>query len=96
MLKNALGLDGGGVDTLVALVEGGPLWDGDVPSKTSRDELIRQGLAMRVIVKCQDGFTAATYAGRDAYKGIFGGDTLAEARAGRKAKRAIQSARSKE
>lgn len=29
-------------DTLIALVEQGPLWDGDVPSKVGRDALIAQ------------------------------------------------------
>lgn len=28
---------GAELDTLVALVEQGPLWDGDLPSKTGRD-----------------------------------------------------------
>jgi hypothetical protein len=81
------------LDTLVALVERGPLWDGDVPSKSGRDELISSGLAVRVIAHAQDGYTAATYAGRDAYKKHFGNaDTIDQARATRLARRAIRAA----
>jgi len=88
---------GAEIDTLVALVERGPLWDGDVPSKVGRDSLIDAGLAVRVVVSGQDGYTAATYRGRDAYKEHFGtalggvADTLAEAKASRIARRAIRS-----
>ena len=38
-----------------------PTWDGDVISKTYRDELLQYGLAVRVCVNNQQGFTAATY-----------------------------------
>lgn len=91
-------MTGAEIDTLVALVEHGPLWDGDVPSKIGRDSLIDAGLAVRVVVAGQDGYTAATYRGRDAYKEHFGttlgggAGTLAEARASRIARRAIRSA----
>ena len=34
--------------------------------------LLAQGLAVRVVVKGEDGWQAATYAGRDAYKSYFG------------------------
>ena len=60
-------------DTLIALVEQGPLWDGDVPSKQGRDSLVRRGLAAKVIVKGEDGWQAATYAGREAYKALYPG-----------------------
>ncbi len=66
-------MTGSEIDTLVALVECGPLWDGDLPSKTGRDALIAQGLAVRVVVKGEDGWQAATYAGRDAYRALFPG-----------------------
>lgn len=81
------------LDTLVAMVEIGPLWDGDVPSKQGRDALIDRGLAVRVVVWGEDGFTAATYAGRDVYKRRYHGDTIAEAKAGRIAGRLIQHAK---
>lgn len=85
-------------DTLIALVESGPLWDGDVPSKAGRDALIAQNLAVRVVVKGEDGWQAATYAGRDAYRALFPGpdgpaDTIRQAKINRLTRRAINSAR---
>lgn len=55
-------------DTLKALVEEGPLWDGDVPSKAGRDDLIDRGWAVRVRLGGYDGYTAATYAGSDLFR----------------------------
>lgn len=97
-MSEAPNFSGAEVDTLVALVEAGPLWDGDVPSKSGRDSLIEAGLAIRVVVRGEDGHTAATYAGRDAYKAYFGtamggvADTIQEAKASRIARRAINGA----
>lgn len=71
-------------DTLIALIERGPLFDGDVPSKVERDELLESGLAVRVVVSGEDGFTAATYSGRDAYTKMYSGSTVAEAIKNRK------------
>lgn len=93
----AIVLTGAESDTLIALVEKGPLWDGDVPSKRGRDALIDRGLAVRVVVKGEDGWQAATYAGRDAYKAMFPGpdgsaDTIGEAKGNRTMRRAINSA----
>lgn len=90
-------MNGACIDTLIALVERGPLWDGDVPSKSGRDDLIERGLAQRVVVRGEDGWTAATYAGRDAYKAHFPGpdgpaDTVAEAKVNRLARRTIHNA----
>lgn len=90
-------MTGAGKDTLIALVEQGPLWDGDVPSKHGRDLLLEQGLAVRVVVKGEDGWQAATYAGRDAYKELFPGpdgaaDTIKEAKSNRLTRRAIHNA----
>lgn len=84
-------------DTLIALVECGPLWDGNVPSKTGRDSLLAKGLAVRVVVRGEDGWQAATYAGRDAYKALYPGpdgpaDTINEAKVNRTMRRAINSA----
>lgn len=84
-------LTGGEVDTLVALVENGPLWDGDVPSKAARDSLLQLGFAVKVVVKGEDGWQAATYRGRDAYKAMFGhSDTIKEAKAYRVAQHSIR------
>jgi hypothetical protein len=90
---------GADIDSLIALVEHGPLWDGDVPSKSGRDALIDKGLAVRVLVNGCDGYTAATYAGRNAYMQRYGTslggtvDTVAEAMANRKAGCAINQAK---
>lgn len=91
-------LSGAEAETLVALVEHGPLWDGDVPSKSGRDGLLQKGLAVRIVVKGEDGYQAATYVGRDAYKARYPSadspaDTMTEARVNRVAARAINSAK---
>lgn len=39
----------------------GPVWDGDVISKSLRDQLIDLGLAVRVCCKGEQGHTGATY-----------------------------------
>lgn len=82
------------MDTLIALIERGPLEDGDVPSKNGRDTLIARGFAQRVVVKRQDGFTAATIKGAALYRYAFGnGDTLKQAAERRVAERVISSVR---
>ncbi|NPT59685.1 hypothetical protein [Paraburkholderia elongata] len=87
-------LGGAAIDTLVALVENGPLWDGDVPSKSGRDTLVVAGLASCIVVKGEDGYQAATLAGAAAYREHFGNAAyIREATAFRKAKNAISSAR---
>jgi hypothetical protein len=92
-------LTGAEFDTLHALVLNGPLWDGDVPSKSGRDSLIDRGLAVRVVVRGEDGYTAATYAGRDTWKAehpdLDGepANTIGEANLNRLTRRAIERAR---
>jgi hypothetical protein len=86
-------MNGAAWDTLVALVEQGPLWDGNVPSKQGRDWLVREGLAAKILVRGEDGYQAATYKGAAEYRKHFGEDTIGEAMAVRKAKRAIARAR---
>lgn len=90
-------MTGAEIDTLIALVEHGPLWAGDVPSKAGRDTLVSRGLAAYVVVKGEDGYAAATYAGRDAYTAMYPGpdgpaDTISEAKINRRNKRAIANA----
>jgi hypothetical protein len=41
----------------------GPVWDGDVISKSDRTELLSIGAAVKVLVKGEDGFQACTYLG---------------------------------
>ena len=52
-------------EMLTQLVARGPVDDGDVMSKSARDDLITLGLASRVCVKGEQGFTAANYMGYD-------------------------------
>jgi Kef-type K+ transport system membrane component KefB len=55
-------MTGAEIDTLTALVNRGPLGDGDVPSKAGRDSLVKRGFADRTII---DGvsLTYATHKG---------------------------------
>lgn len=46
-------------DTLRGLVENGPLFDGDVPSKSERDTLMEVGLCFKGVVKGENGFNVA-------------------------------------
>ncbi|MBP6564013.1 MAG: hypothetical protein KA200_00210 [Burkholderiales bacterium] len=92
-------LTGAEFDTLQALVLNGPLWDGDVPSKSGRDSLIDRKLAVRIVVRGEDGYTAATYAGRDLWKAQWPdpdgapAGTMCEANLNRLTRRAIARAR---
>lgn len=66
-------------DTLLALAKDGPLWDGDVPSKNGRDDLIDHGMAVRVVCKGEQGHTALTYKGSDFFVAYMGVNNLREA-----------------
>jgi hypothetical protein len=79
------------LNALVELVENGPLYDIDVTNLEARDDLIANGMATRIIVKAEEGWTAATHKGRDAYEVCFNGDTLREALAGREAMSIIEA-----
>lgn len=79
-------LTGGATDTLIGLIEHGPLWDGDLPSKGGRDDLIRLGLATRIFVSGSDGYQAATPMGAEVYRRMFGNtETVREAMENRRA-----------
>lgn len=57
-------LGGGARDTLHCLVKHGPTYDGNVPSKVGRDELVGHGLAAKIVLKNgETGYQAATYLG---------------------------------
>lgn len=97
MNTNKALLTGAEKDTLIALVEQGPLWDGDVPSKQGRDSLVERGLAVKIVVKGEDGWQAATYSGRDTYKLLYPGpdgiaDTIAQAKINRRVRQTIARA----
>jgi hypothetical protein len=61
-------MDGGERDTIIAAFRNGPLFDGDVPSKTARDTLILEKFMAKVVVKGEDGFNACTNKGAWAYR----------------------------
>jgi hypothetical protein len=63
VLKNTRELDSGARDTLKALYAHGPLFDGDVPSKAGRDQLLTKEFAVKVVVKGEMGYNACTYRG---------------------------------
>lgn len=63
------GLSGAARDTLICLCRKGPTWDGDVPSKGGRDELLDKKMAAKIVIKNNEqGYQAATYKGSRAYK----------------------------
>lgn len=80
-------LQGKHIDTLVGLVENGPLWCGDVPSKSARDDLIEWGYAIHTVVKGEEGHHAVTPAGVARYCKLFEGDTVGQATQNRKDRR---------
>ena len=92
--KSSENRDGFCYDSLIALVEQGPLWDGNVPSKSGRDDLIAHGYAIRVINNGEEGFTAATPLGAQFYiNHVAPGSSLKEAIAKRRANWAIMRAK---
>lgn len=87
-------ITGAQLDTLIALVENGPLDDGHVPSKSARDDLVQQEFAAKVVHKGEQGYQAATYKGSSLYCRIFGGsNTIREAKAYRVMQRELRGIR---
>jgi hypothetical protein len=65
---------------LVELIEEGPIKSSDLGRPKLRNELVRAGFATMVVVDGEDGFMAATHAGKLTYcKKIVGVDDLAGA-----------------
>lgn len=60
-------------DTLKASFARGPLFSGDLPSKTGRDMLMSEGFMDKVVVRGEDGFNACTHKGAWAYRLIEAG-----------------------
>lgn len=50
-------------DCIRTSFERGPLFDGDVPSKSDRDSLVEKGFIEHVVVKGEWGYNACTYKG---------------------------------
>jgi hypothetical protein len=78
-------LPSGWAGTIILLVENGPIDDGDFPSKSARNEMIRQGFAAKVIFHQQEAGTAATYLGRELYCQLVDAARLKDAIAKRQA-----------
>ncbi len=58
---------GAELDSLTAMVIQGPVFDGDLPSKAGRSELIDHDLAFRTVRAGEDGYNAITSLGRDVF-----------------------------
>ena len=55
------------IDTLVALVERGPLHDRDLPSTVGKNGLLTLGFAAQQVINHDYGYYAATIEGKDWY-----------------------------
>lgn len=73
LITRVQNMDGGERETLRCAFKQGPLWDGDVPSKQARTQLVDEGFMARVVVKGEDGFNACTYKGAWAHRLIEAG-----------------------
>jgi hypothetical protein len=78
-------LPSGWAETLITLIENGPVDDGDIPSKSARDALLGRGLSAKVIVNQQEAGNVATYYGRSLYCQLIDASNLKEALAKRMA-----------
>lgn len=61
-------MNGAERDTIRAAFKNGPLWAGDLPSKSARDTLVSEGFMSHVVMKGEDGFNACTNKGARAYR----------------------------
>jgi len=73
IIERAQRLSGGEIDTIKAAFLYGPLYDGDIPSKQSRDTLVEEGYMARVIHRQEEGFNALTNKGGRLYRLIQAG-----------------------
>lgn len=58
----------GEYDTLKACFTYGPLYDGDIPSKTARDYLMEDDFIVKVVNSGEEGYNACTYKGARLYR----------------------------
>jgi len=61
-------MDSAEVETLIACYERAPLYDGDIPSKRGRDDLLSKDFLAKIVVNGEDGYNACTYEGASAYR----------------------------
>lgn len=59
--------DGNQIDTLVQLVEDGPLEETNVHSRAAVGDLILAGLAVKIVIDGERGYVAATAVGATIY-----------------------------
>jgi len=76
-------LTGAEIDTLVALVERGPLRDGGLPSKVGRNGLLALGFIAQVVIVKDYWFYAATPKGLEWYLDRYKADNIRDARENR-------------
>ena len=72
-------LSGAEIDTLVALIERGPLRDGGLPSKVGRNELLAKGFAAEVVIDRDYYFYAATAKGLEWYLDRYKATNISDA-----------------
>ena len=73
-------LTGGEIDTLVALIERGPLRDGDIPAKAGRDGLHTLQYVAQVVINRDSYFWVATTKGLEWYLERYKADNIEDAR----------------
>ena len=61
-------INAGEKDTIQAVFRNGPLFDGDMPSKSARDDLVNSGFMAKVVMRGEEGFNACTYKGAELYR----------------------------
>lgn len=76
-------LTGAEIDTLVALIERGPLRDGGLPSKVGRNGLIALGFAAQVVIDQDYMQWAATAKGLEWYLERYKADNIKDGRTNR-------------
>lgn len=64
------GLNHGHLDVLRQVLKA-PTWDGDIASKSARDDLIKWGLAARCCFNFEEGYTTATYLAGSIWRVVF-------------------------
>lgn len=76
-------LTGAEIDTLISLIENGPLTDSSVPSKVGRDSLISRGFCAQVVIDRNWSNYAATTKGLTWYFETYGADDIDRCRVNR-------------
>ena len=66
-------MDGAERDCIYACFKRGPLHDGDVPSKSGRDQLLVKGYMAKIVVNGEYGYNACTHKGAWAQRLIDAG-----------------------